>query len=775
MWEGIVRFVSFLVRAGLLPEAEAAALEQDLDKAQNPLDVVARVVDERELAQAFAREFAVPVLELAPGSLDPAATALLPRDVARQHDAIPVGFDGTKLIVAVANPLDTAVISAIEFATRRKVTVAVAPLGQVREALRFTYDFTRDMMARVSEAPPASTDSIEILESAHDPRELESLLHDAGDRAAVVRLVELIVVQGLDHDASDIHIEPSASSVSIRYRIDGVMETGVVVPKALQTQLAGRIKVMAGLDIAERRKPQDGRISLRYEKRRVDVRVSALPTPLGEKIVLRLLDQEARSVSLASVGLSAHDLELLRREIHRPEGMVLISGPTGSGKTTTAHAILSEVATSPLNIVTIENPVEYRLKGVTQVEINERQGVTFAGTLRSILRQDPDVIFVGEIRDAETAEIALRAAQTGHLVISTVHTIDAASSTSRLLDLGVDPRAVASSLRLVIAQRLLRRVCPGCRAPHTMTDVERSRLGSWAAEVSEIVAGKGCSRCRGTGYAGRRAVYELLPVSAALRQLLEQRTHESALRAQARREGVRSMQALAIETIRSGATTVAEMLRVIPLEDEPATPPAALVAPAQAATTPQPQVGDGIAPVPAPGPRASAEGTLAVTGVEPTEETTVSGSEYTVLVVDDESINRSVIRHCLSKSPLPLRVVLADSARAAMQVLDTENVHLALFDLMMPDVSGIELCRRVRSDPRHAAMPIFMLSAVSELPEKTSAFAAGIDDYLTKPINGRELIARLTRALDRSYGRRPVLLPRAPELPPSPAAPAAPR
>jgi type IV pilus assembly protein PilB len=763
-----VALVRLLAKSGVLDETRAEELRKALERAPNAVDAILDHVDERALAEVLSAQLGLPLVSVTRESLQPDAIRLVPREVARRYDAVPVRLEGNALLVAFVNPLDHGAIRTIEFAARTKVRIAVATASEVREAIHFAYDFQREVAKRLVETS-AGHDKVEMLQPAVG-EELEHLLADGDvDRASAVRVVELILVEGLTFGASDVHIEPTQNSVNVRYRIDGVMESGVVVPKNLQAQLVGRVKVLTGLDIAERRRPQDGSMSVRYEQRRIDVRVSILPTPLGEKIVMRLLDTEARTPELEAMGFSGESLRRVKKEIHRPEGMVLITGPTGSGKTTTAHAILSEIAKSPLNIVTIENPVEYRLKGITQVEINDRQGVTFAGTLRSILRQDPDVIFVGEIRDAETAEIALRASHTGHLVISTVHTIDAASSIARLLDLGADPWMIAGALRLVLAQRLMREVCKACRVPHVLTDDERHRLGSWAGEIETTVRGRGCTRCRGRGYSGRFSVAEVLPISTALRPLLESRASETQLRAQARAEGVGSLFAEACAAVKAGRTTIEELLRVIPPDamqedvahgaEETRTPAADADAAEAAPRMPAPPVAPpplsppaaAVAPPapPRPAPGAASPSAIAVTGIDLTLDE--PQATFNVLVVDDEPTNRAVIRHCLGKSKLPLKVILAEDGPTALALAEHEPIHLALVDLMMPGMSGIELCQRLRADARWAHIPMFMLSAVEDTPQKTSAFAAGIDDYMVKPVNAAELIARVSRALSRSY------------------------
>jgi type IV pilus assembly protein PilB len=749
-----VSLVRLLRKTDLIGEGTPAAVLEEMERAADELDVILKYVDEEVLADLLADQLGVPRVEVSATDASAEAVKLAPRDVVKRHDAMPLRLEGTQLVVAFANPLDHDAIKALGFATKRKIKVVVAPASQVRDAIRFAYDFTKEVGRKLAETH--SSGSVEILETTKND-EMETLLSDPSDASAAIRVVQLILVDGLRVGASDIHLEPSTDSVRVRYRVDGVMEDGVLVPKSLQHQLVGRIKVLASLDISERRKPQDGGIRLKFEDRRVDVRVSVLPTPVGEKVVLRILDTEAKSPSLSDLGFGDEAITLLRREIRRPEGLILITGPTGSGKTTTAHALLSEIAASGLNLVTIENPVEYRLAGVTQVEVNERQGVTFAGTLRSILRQDPDVIFVGEIRDGETAEIALRAAQTGHLVLSTVHTIDATSSITRLLDLGVDSWAIAGSLRLILAQRLVRQLCPKCSTVEAPAQNDLEHVGAWASEIQSSSRPVGCARCRRRGFVGRRGLYEVLPVSPKVRALVEQRGAETEIRAQARREGVLSLQALAVAAINSGNTTLDEMIRVVPPEGLREKPVAAVAEDANGSlASATPAQAKSAAPSEDTSERPSAapaSARVAIVGLDDDDD--ADTNEFNVLVVDDERVNLKLITHCLRKAALPLRVLSAENGEAALEIAEREHVHMALLDMMMPGMTGVELCARLRADPRTKTIPIFMLTAVSEFDVKESAFQAGADDYITKPVDAKELLVRATRALQRAYRGHP--------------------
>ncbi|MBM4194360.1 MAG: type II/IV secretion system protein [Gemmatimonadetes bacterium] len=390
---------------------------------------------------------------------------------------------------------------------------------------------------------------------------LDDLLHLANE-APVVRLVNLLLIEALEARASDVHLEGYQNELRVRYRIDGVLQPAPSPPSHLAAAIVSRIKIMADLDIAERRMPQDGRIRLRLQDRQVDVRVSTVPTLRGESVVMRLLDKQRGRISLSELGMADDTLALYRDVISRPHGIVLSTGPTGSGKSTTLYASVELLKTGREKILTVEDPVEYELGGVPQVQVNEKAGVTFAHTLRAMLRQDPDIILVGEIRDAETAQIATQAALTGHLVLSTLHTNDAPTALTRLLDLGVAAYLVASTVDAVLAQRLVRVICPSCKVATTPDAALARRVDLAAAGLGQVWKGKGCVSCRGTGYRGRTGIYELLVMDAALRDEVQRRRGSEDVRSMAMQKGMRSLFDDGLRLVRQGVTTVDEVLRV---------------------------------------------------------------------------------------------------------------------------------------------------------------------------------------------------------------------
>jgi type II secretion system protein E len=387
---------------------------------------------------------------------------------------------------------------------------------------------------------------------------------ESSEDAPVIKLVNLVLVQAIKDRASDIHFEPFEKQLRLRYRIDGVLYDSTAPPKALQSAVTSRIKIMANLDIAERRLPQDGRFRIKLAGRDVDLRISLLPTVHGEKIVMRVLDKGNLNPNLDALGLDPEDLAKFKQAIDAPHGMMLMTGPTGSGKTSTLYAVLTQLNTVDVNIITVEDPVEYQMLGINQVQIRPEIGLTFASGLRSILRQDPDIVMVGEIRDSETADIAVKAALTGHLVLSTLHTNDAPGAIARLVDMGIEPFLVSSSLLMVCAQRLLRKVCPHCKEPAEVPPDVFRRLGITGEQTKEggYYHGRGCSRCKDTGYMGRMAILEVLSVSDAMRDQILHNTSAKAIREQALKEGMKTLAMAGIAKAKSGLTSLEEVLRV---------------------------------------------------------------------------------------------------------------------------------------------------------------------------------------------------------------------
>ncbi|MDN5346857.1 MAG: type pilus assembly protein PilB [Clostridia bacterium] len=565
------RLGDLLVETGLLtPSQLERALQEQKRTGERLGKILVRLgfLSERDILEALEFQLGIPKVNLEDYRLDPEVVGLIPEELARRHMAVPVKKDGNRLLVAMADPLNLLAIDDLRLATRMEILPAIATEKEIQAALSI-YQQNRAKQAKWAQlADLAETAAGLAAEAAAGAPSREIFnLDGAGaassDGAPVVRLVNNLIAQAVQVKASDIHLEPQGERIRVRFRVDGLLREVAQLPLSALSSLVSRIKIMGGMDIAEKRLPQDGRFQVTLEGRNIDLRVSTLPAVYGEKVVLRILDKEAMMIPLEGLGFLPSLRERYEALIRSTYGMILITGPTGSGKTTTLYATLKALNTPEKNIVTIEDPVEYLLEGINQVRVNPKAGLDFASGLRSILRQDPDIIMVGEIRDRETADIAVRAATTGHLVLSTLHTNDAAGAVTRLVDMGVEPFLVNSSLIGVVAQRLVRLICPHCKeeylpAPGTPEYAYLQGEG----EITSLYRGRGCPACNYTGYRGRTAIQEVLVMTERLRSLVSAKEPSVIIRKAAIEEGMIPLHRDGLYKARQGLTTVSEVMRV---------------------------------------------------------------------------------------------------------------------------------------------------------------------------------------------------------------------
>ena len=520
-------------------------------------------VSEERLVEVLSKEHGLPSVSIDAYTITTEMLALVPVHIARKYDVLPLARVDNSLTLAMADPTNVVAMDEIAAMTRLTVLPVVAAGKAIRAAIGRCYVATpapmADLLAEIAEDPG----SVEVIGSEEMTTDVFELKESA-DEAPVVKLVNLVLLDAIRRGASDLHWEPYEKDLRVRFRIDGVLHEMVSPPKRLEPAIISRLKIMSNLDIAERRLPQDGRIKLRHGRREIDFRVSILPTIFGEKAVLRILDKEALQLDMTKLGFDAWSFEKFDEAIRQPYGMVLITGPTGSGKTTTLYSAISTINAPGHNIMTAEDPVEYNLKGVNQVQINEGIGRTFAGVLRSFLRQDPDVILVGETRDLETAQISIRAALTGHLVFTTLHTNDCPSTIARLVDMGVPPFLLSSSLQLILAQRLGRRICKDCKEPLEVGEDELAPYGYTPRGVGRLTLhrGRGCQACNFSGMRGRVAIYEVMPITAELRHLILKDASTADIRAVAERQGMKTLRQAGLAKVLEGTTTMQEILRV---------------------------------------------------------------------------------------------------------------------------------------------------------------------------------------------------------------------
>jgi type IV pilus assembly protein PilB len=761
----------FLQRQGSITSEQSVRLEEEALKSNLAIQELLEhdgVMSEKDLAVLLASNLRLRLVDLTSYPLDPQVARTLKETVATKYEVIPILLEEGAVEVVTANPLDQEALKAVEFNTGRRVRAAVATRLEVRDALAHAYRLQESLEQFLQHVP--EEEKLTLTELFDDGADLRTLARDS-ELPPVVKLSDLLLIEGIKSGASDVHVEPSGDTVQVRYRIDGILEESFRFPKWVQSALLGRLKVMAKLDITERRVPQDGRIQIRYQERVVDLRVSSLPTQHGEKITFRILDSQRAVTTLEKLGFSPAELQRLREAGRRPQGMILVTGPTGSGKSTTLYGLIREIFSPTINIVTIENPVEYQLKGISQVEVNEKQGLTFAGVLRSVLRQDPDVILVGEIRDKETALIACQAAQTGHLVLSTVHTNDAAATVTRMIDLGIEPYVLASSLNLIVAQRLVRRICKSCGAPTSLAEDQAKLLRLDPAD-GDFKRGAGCQACRQSGYAGRVGVYEVVPITTTIGKLIETNAGESALRHQARGEGFATLLDDAVGKLRAGITTVDEVLRVVQVnenvlrcrnchkevaEEFTVCPHCAATLRAVCDSCNKP-LDAGWITCPYCGGKQRAGGRAAAASAPAEAEPSTPNPQYQrrtfkALVVDDQPDLRHIVRMALEHADLGLSVMTAQDGAEALSLCDVERPDVVILDVSMPGMDGFEVCRRLRADLRTCFVPVLMLTANDSAEFVTQGFAAGSDDYITKPFRRDDLVARVRRMIERTYGR----------------------
>lgn len=569
------RLGDILLAAGLLDENQLEwALEEQkqTSKRLGELLIEAGWITEDDIYEARSLQLDMPYVQLEDFAIEQNVLQTIPESLARAYKMVPISKSKERLALAMADPLDLEAIDAAHRASRCRIEPLVANPSRIRSTLDHVYGSLggADITESIEEAVGGTTDQgqVQIEEIVEQDESLSEMRRQSG-QAPVVRTVNLMLEEAIKRRASDVHLEPRANSLEVRYRIDGSLRHIRNIPKSLQLAVASRVKVMADLDIAERRVPQDGRVAVKVLGRSIDLRVSTLPVHHGERTVLRILDKTSQQYSLDQLGLGPKDAETFDKLISKPYGIILVTGPTGSGKTTTLYASLLRKKSPEINIMTCEDPIEYELEGINQSAVNVRAGLTFARQLRAILRQDPDVVLVGEIRDNETADIAFRAALTGHLVLSTLHANDAASTITRLIDMDVEPFLVASSVIGVVAQRLTRNICPRCKTAYEPGIEELAQFG--LAESKEPVTfykGQGCNFCEGIGYQGRQGVFEILPITDEMRQLILTRPSVDKVRNLAIEQGMVTMGQNGLEKILSGSTTSEEVKRKIFLQEE---------------------------------------------------------------------------------------------------------------------------------------------------------------------------------------------------------------
>ena len=723
--------------AQLIGEDKLAEIKQGDDVKSSLWEtVVAReAATDSEILGTLATKFRVKIADL--GQMESAAKDVVTEDQARKYHILPVRATDSYLEIATANPFDIDCEKTLAFATGREVRLLLASPVIIGERLDELYR-SENVMQRILDGMGDSDADISMLEEK--PEEEKFVVSEAeASQQPVVRMVDLILSEGILSRASDIHVEPEEGGVAVRYRIDGVLRQIMKIPRAAGVPLISRLKIIAQLDIADRLRPQDGRARVVANGVPVDLRVSTLPVSQGEKVVIRILDSSQTVLSLDGLGLNKTEARSIEELLAFRDGVILVTGPTGSGKTTTLYSAIRHVQDEGVNIVTVEDPVEYRLDGIVQVQVHEKAGLTFAAALRSILRQDPDVVLVGEIRDLETAQVAIQASLTGHLVLSTLHTNDAANAVTRLNDIGIESFKIASALRGVVAQRLMRTLCTACREERS--DPVPAKLHRWIPDNKGLQRAVGCPECAMTGYRGRFSILEILKMTPMLERLIADGATADKVADAAAREGMASLWDSGLAHVLVGESTIEELLRVVdmPQDDE---------------VTPQ---GDGDRRRARSGATAVAPEQISEQAKQVTDQfelldggSAVDGEAagVRVLLVDDEDQLRRVMRDLLERGGYT--VFEAGDGAQALEQVDVHAPDILVLDLNLPGLDGYGVITKLRSRPTTEHIPIIVLTAKGDEDNEVRVFELGADDFLSKPFRARALSARIQAVLART-------------------------
>ncbi|MGQ0703399.1 MAG: ATPase, T2SS/T4P/T4SS family [Gemmatimonadales bacterium] len=742
--------------ASLVPEAQLASMRRDAGPGSSLWEAVVerRLLTDDQVLQAVSARFRMPVADL--GMFEAQVLETVPEQVARKYQVLPIRTTDSYLEVATSNPFDIDAEKMLAFATGREVRLLLLSPYRIREKLDELYrpdDVVSKLLTGLAE-------DAEVTQLTDEPEQYRASAEEAQARP-IIKLVDTLIADGVTCRASDIHIEPSEGGVIVRYRIDGVLRQVMKIPRSAGIPLVSRIKIMSGMDIADRLRPQDGRCRVAVNGNPVDLRVSTLPASLGEKAVIRILNTKVTILALDALGFLLEERNTVGELLNHKEGILLVTGPTGSGKTTTLYAALRQIQGEGVNIVTVEDPVEYRLgSNVVQVQVHEKAGLTFATALRSILRQDPDVVLVGEIRDLETAQIAIQASLTGHLVLSTLHTNDAPNTVTRLVDIGLEGYKVGAALRGIIAQRLLRRLCSHCKVPQTegLPDRVRQHLPAGA----QLYQAVGCPECAQTGYRGRFAILEILVMNPELERMIGRGATADRIAAAARAEGMESLFDSGLRHVLTGETSIDELLRVTEPPREEGRLDGSGIENRESGIGTSPQALD--SRLSTPDSRAVAERrgpsaepraapvleftpTFELADELPPVQTEVTRQGAMVLLVDDEDQLRRVMRDLLQRQGFT--VVEARDGAEALDEVDRHAPDIVILDLNLPGLDGYAVLSHLRSRPATRQLPVIVLTAKGDEDNEVRVLELGADDFLTKPFRAKALAARLHNVLNR--------------------------
>ncbi len=744
-----------LVDAGFV---EAEQLDKALEIQRNKGDRLGQILmdigalSEDTLAVGLAQQVGFELINPVKSRVEPDLLSVVSRQKAQKWGVLPLYHTGPQVVrVAMTNPFDLDARRDLEFLLGAAIEPVVCNSNQLQEAIATHYGFERELTQMLESVKP--TDKVEVSSVMDiDLQTIEERLRKGGARP-YIDLLNFLLANAHKSRASDIHLDPMEDCLKVRYRIDGVLRSAMQLPKWVEPGLISRVKVVGRMDLSIHHKPLEGKIRATIAGREKDLRIATMPSQFGERCVMRILDPSILEFALSDLGLAPGQLQTYYQLISQPQGIILVTGPTGSGKSTTLYATLNRVRSEQTSIVSIEDPVEYTMPAITQVQVDEKRGMTYSAATRSLLRQDPNVLVIGEIRDKDTAQAAFQAALTGHLVFSTLHTSDTVATITRLRDLGVPLYLIGSTLLGIVAQRLVRRLCPYCRKPGQPSEEAWEPLSTKPMPMPDAyVTGDGCRECLYTGYLGRIGVYEMLRVDDSMRRLIISGGDETSLRRAAEDSGLRTLVDHGVEKVVAGVTTLPELARHIrsplgavhkpvvaqlPLDK---TTPAVMPPP-----EPEPLPHDEPLAAP-PQPDAGAAEEITTPSPEPGHET--------VLVVDDSEEILDLVRYGLEGAGF--RVLVAHDGEEALATIEkhlvNDPVHLVVLDVMMPGLSGFEVCEQLKQDIATAFLPVLILSARGDQAHVKDGFRAGADDYLPKPFDPEELELRIRALLRRAYG-----------------------
>ncbi len=680
----------------------------------------------KDIADFVENALKIKWVDLTHVQIDPEAIKKLNEQICRKHMLIPLKISGKDFHVASFNPSNLTAEQEIENITGKYVKTFFAFKDQIEERISAYYSPDKLINSLVGGNKKRSKVRIPGEETETNP-------------APVVKLVNQIFSDAVEEKSSDIHIEPKEHVAHVRVRVDGVLHNLLEIPKSVYPSLVSRLKIISNLNIAETRKPQDGKAKIYIDDSDVDLRVSILPTNYGEKVVIRILDKRNAAASFDQMGIRGKNRELLERCFQFKQGMVLVTGPTGSGKSTTLYAAINRIKSTANNILTVEDPIEYMMDGINQVQVNKKAGVTFASALRSFLRQDPDVILVGEIRDQETAEIAIQAAQTGHLVLSTLHTNDTFATITRLKDMGIDQFKITESMQAIVAQRLVRRLCPHCKVPvaEDKIDPKLYNLVNQHSGPGTVYEAKGCKKCNFTGYKGRVGIYEILILDDALKQMINAGKPLTELRKSAKKNGFHNLFEDAISLISEGITDYQEVLRTVNPDSSA-------------------NIENKISvPQPSPAPKTESNG-IQAKEIKPAATNSETAKTIKILIAEDYEVSRKMLRIMVEKYT-PWKVVEAVDGVDALEKIKKSKPDAVLLDIMMPRMDGYEVLQHLRAEPETVNLPVLILTGMKTPESEVKSLELGSDDYLTKPIKREILIARLKKVLAAKKQTTPTL------------------